>query len=109
MISNKDDAAVKILCEQYFPGVFGYEVGRRDGVPLKPAPDVVERLLADLGIAKSEAVYIGDTEVDVATAINAGIDCVAVTWGFRDAEELIQSGARVLADDTAALRALLLA
>ena len=108
VVSNKDDEAVQVLCQQYFPGCFEFGVGKRDDIPLKPAPDVVLRLLENLGVAKSKAVYIGDTEVDVETAANAGIDCIAVTWGFRDEAFLRAHGATALARDVEALRALLL-
>lgn len=108
VVSNKDDEAVQVLCQQYFPGCFEFAVGKRDDIPLKPAPDVVLRLLENLGVSKSKAVYIGDTEVDVETAANAGIDCIAVTWGFRDEAFLRTHGATALARDVEALRALLL-
>lgn len=108
VVSNKDDAAVKILSEQYFPGIFSCSVGRRDGVREKPAPDTVEKVLSHLGLSSSEAVYIGDSDVDVATAENAGMDGIAVTWGFRDEAFLRAHGATVLAGDAGELRALLL-
>ena len=108
VVSNKDDEAVQILCQQYFPGCFEFGVGKRDDIPLKPAPDVVLRLLENLGVAKSKAVYIGDTEVDVETAANAGIDCIAVTWGFRDPDFLEECGAKCLAGNARELRERLL-
>ena len=83
-------------------------MGERQGMATKPAPDMVQAVLTKLGVDKSEAVYIGDSEVDVATAKNSGLDLIAVTWGFRD-EELLQSlGAEKLAHNTYELRDMLL-
>ena len=73
----------------------------------KPAPDMVNDALAALGADKSRAVYVGDSEVDIETARNAGIPCISVTWGFRDREQLLEAGAAELAADAGELRALL--
>ena len=93
VVSNKADYAVKALCEQYFSGIFDEAVGERVGIARKPAPDTVNEVLKSLQIEKSQAVYIGDSEVDVQTAQNAEMDCIAVDWGFRDREVLIEAGA----------------
>ena len=60
---------------------------------------MVEEALSALGFDKSDAVYIGDSEVDLMTAKNSGLPCIAVTWGFKTKEFLIKSGAKVLVDD----------
>ena len=99
VVSNKDDYAVKSLVDEYFSGLFDFSLGRRDGVRKKPAPDMVEEALSALGFDKSDAVYIGDSEVDLMTAKNSGLPCIAVTWGFKTKEFLIESGAKVLVDD----------
>jgi len=96
VVSNKGDYAVQILCEQYFPGIFDIAVGAREGVARKPAPDTVNEVLKNLQMDKSQAVYIGDSEVDVQTAQNAGMDCIAVDWGFRDKEILEKAGAETI-------------
>lgn len=96
VVSNKADAAVKALCEQYFPGMLDEAVGERAGIARKPAPDTVNEVLKSLQIDKSRAVYIGDSEVDVQTARNAELDCIAVDWGFRDASVLKEAGAEVI-------------
>ena len=96
VVSNKADYAVKALCEQYFPGYFDEAVGERTGIARKPAPDTVNEVLKNLQADKSQAVYIGDSEVDVQTAQNAELDCIAVDWGFRDAEVLKNAGAEVI-------------
>ena len=87
IVSNKPDSAVKPLCEQYFPGL--YTLGERADCPRKPAPDMVYKAMADLGV--ETCIYVGDSEVDVATAKNAGVKCLSVLWGFRDREELEQA------------------
>ncbi len=84
VVSNKADFAVQILIADYFDGLFDYAVGERDGIRRKPYPDSVDSALEFLGVDKSKAVYVGDSEVDVETARNSGLPCVAVTWGFRD-------------------------
>lgn len=96
VVSNKADFAVKALCEQYFPGLLDEAVGERAGIARKPAPDTVNEVLKNLQIDKSQAVYIGDSEVDVLTAQNAELDCIAVNWGFRDTQILKEAGAEII-------------
>lgn len=103
VVSNKPDGAVKPLCARYFPGLFDAAVGERTGVARKPAPDSVNAVLAELGFDRSEAVYIGDSEVDIATAWNAGMACFSVDWGFRPREELLANGAKLIASTPQAL------
>ena len=84
IVSNKPDVAVKPLCNQYFPGI--YARGESEDCPRKPAPDMVFKTMAELGV--DSCVYVGDSEVDVLTAKNAGVPCLSVLWGFRDREEI---------------------
>lgn len=98
VVSNKLDRAVQDLVVRYFDGLFDYALGEVEGVARKPEPDMVYRTLEKLKIDKAEAVYIGDSDVDVATAFNSGLNCIAVTWGFRDRELLIEKGASTFAD-----------
>ena len=93
IVSNKLQAGVDELYATYFRGVVDVAVGEREGIRRKPAPDMVELALRELGADKSEAVYVGDSEVDVATAHNSGLPCISVLWGFRDKEQLIEAGA----------------
>lgn len=93
VLSNKPNFAVQILCERYFGGVFDSAAGEKAGVPRKPAPDALYTILADYSVSVSDAVYIGDSEVDIETAKNANMDCISVTWGFRDGDFLAASGA----------------
>jgi phosphoglycolate phosphatase len=99
VVSNKADFAVQKLCEKYFDGMFDDCVGERSGVPRKPAPDSVYGILDKLGVAAEDAVYVGDSDVDIATARNAGLDEILVSWGFRGREFLLEHGAKVVVDE----------
>lgn len=99
VVSNKADFAVQKLAEQYFPGSFDTVLGETEGLARKPAPDMAEEVLRRLGVKKSDAVYVGDSEVDLVTARNTGIDCISVTWGFRDRRVLEEYGAVCFADN----------
>lgn len=98
VVSNKADDAVRALCDAYFPETFDLAVGEREGIARKPAPDSVNEVLRQLCVRREDAVYVGDSEVDIQTAQNASMDAWIVTWGFRDAEYLMAQGARQLAD-----------
>ncbi|MBR2683522.1 MAG: HAD family hydrolase [Atopobiaceae bacterium] len=98
VVSNKGDFAVQDLVKLYFPGEFDFAVGERKGIRRKPAPDTVLAALEALDVAPADAVYVGDSEVDVATAEASGLDCIIVTWGFRDLDTLIAAGAEVIVD-----------
>ena len=92
--SNKYHEATLKLVRHFFPSIrFVAIYGQRDGVPIKPAPDVVYDILHDTGIAKEDTLYVGDSGVDMQTARNAGVESIGVTWGFRSAEELHENGA----------------
>ena len=92
VVSNKLDAGVKGLCEKYFPGLT-CAFGVNNESERKPAPANVFKALSKLKVEKSEALYVGDSEVDVQTAQNAGLEMVGVTWGYRSRETLVSSGA----------------
>ncbi len=97
IVSNKPDAAVQDLHRRFFSAAgIDIAVGERDGVPRKPDPAAVFAALARLGAEPSEAVYVGDSEVDLETARRAGLPCIAVAWGFRDEGELIAAGAHTI-------------
>lgn len=97
VVSNKADFAVQTLCRDYFPGLVDCAVGERAGIPKKPAPDSVQEVLRALKISWEQAVYVGDSEVDVVTARNAGMDSILVLWGFRDRQTLERAGAKTFA------------
>lgn len=96
VVSNKADAAVQDLCVQYFPGLFDLAIGERPEIAKKPAADMVNLALEQLQISKEKAVYIGDSDVDVATAGNSNLDMIAVDWGFRTREFLVEQGANII-------------
>lgn len=98
VLSNKNDDAVVALCEAHFPNCFEFTQGMRPGVAPKPAPDALFALCTRMGINPEDAVYIGDSEVDVKTAQAAGMRLVAVTWGFRSREMLAKTGAKEMID-----------
>ena len=99
IVSNKPDSAVKPLCEQYFPGI--YALGERSDCPRKPAPDMVYKAMADIGV--ETCIYVGDSEVDVETAKNAGVKCLSVLWGFRDKDVIEQAGGKYFCEETSHL------
>lgn len=92
--SNKDEADVKKLADMHFPALFDAIMGNSPIIHRKPAPDMLERILHILSIPKEQAVYIGDSEVDIETAQNAGIPCISVAWGFRNPDFLSLHGAK---------------
>lgn len=100
VVSNKADFAVQELMKQYFPGVYDAALGETEGMARKPAPDMVEQVLKRLGAEKENALYVGDSEVDIETARNTGIPCISVTWGFREKSVLAKQGAVCFAENT---------
>ncbi|MEG1633220.1 MAG: HAD family hydrolase [Oscillospiraceae bacterium] len=108
VVSNKPDGAVKSLCADFFPGLLSAAIGERPGIKRKPAPDTLLSAMAELKALPSRTVYVGDSEVDIATAKNAGVRCVSVLWGFRTARQLTAAGATAAASDTHELYSLLL-
>lgn len=99
IVSNKLDIAVKALSESYFPGLIPVAIGEQEGMARKPAPDMVFKALAELGVTAEGAVYVGDSDVDLTTAQNAGLPCIAVSWGFRGRDFLLAHGAALVVDD----------
>lgn len=97
VVSNKLQAGVDELFQAYFKDTMEVGVGERIGIPRKPAPDMVDIALRELKVSKDEAIYIGDSDVDIMTARNAGLPCISVLWGFRDRDFLTQHGATTFA------------
>lgn len=97
IVSNKLDSAVKALSDIYFKGLVDVAVGEKEGVERKPAPDTVNEVLRELQITSDEAIYVGDSDVDIQTARNANMPCISVLWGFRDREFLEEHGAMLFA------------
>ena len=105
IVSNKADYAVKMLSKRWFADTVPVAIGENEaaGIRKKPAPDTVDLALRELGVSRSEAAYVGDSEVDVQTADNCSMPCLSVTWGFRDRAYLIERGATELFDTPEAL------
>ena len=96
VVSNKFDAATKALCQHFFSGLVDVAIGESERVRKKPAPDTVLEVMRQVGATKEQVVYIGDSDVDIATAANCGIPCISVLWGFRDRDFLLAHGATSL-------------
>lgn len=87
--SNKYHSATQKLIAHYFPNIrFEVVLGHREGVPAKPHPQIVDDIIAHTGVLKEDILYVGDTSVDMQTAVNAGVDVIGVSWGYRPREEL---------------------
>ena len=93
VVSNKFQEGTEYLIGRFFPGIpFVSILGNRPGYPLKPDPEIVQEVLSRAGVSQEEAMLVGDSPTDMRTALNGGIDALAVTWGYRSAEELSGNG-----------------
>lgn len=95
IVSNKPDIPVKLLCKQYFGDI--YALGETADCPRKPAPDMLFKAMKAIGV--ESCIYVGDSEVDVITAGNAGVKCLSVLWGFRDKKDMEDVGGTYFCDD----------
>lgn len=93
VVSNKADSAVQVLCKKYFGDAFDMAIGDRPDIHKKPSTDGINMILSSLNVEPELALFIGDSDVDIQTARNAEMKMIAVAWGFRDADFLIQNGA----------------
>ena len=98
VVSNKYDAAVKKLCQNYFGKYIDIAIGESTGVRKKPEIDGVMKAIKELNSSINNSIYIGDSDVDIKTAKNVGIPCISVLWGFRDKDFLIQNGGKLFAE-----------
>lgn len=105
--SNKYDSAVKKLANKYFPNLINSAFGERDGYNKKPDATQLLEFMVSNGLDKKDCVYIGDSEVDILTAKNAGVNCISVCWGFKGKEFLVKNGAKLLAETVEELDELL--
>ena len=106
-ITNKNDEPAQKLIKQFFPDVFDYVKGSVEGVERKPSPEPIEKCLYSLDIENSDTVYVGDTEVDIMTAVNSGIDSISCTWGYRSRRFLVENGALFICTEPVDLRNLM--
>ncbi len=90
VVSNKFYAATQELCRHFFGDYIDVAIGERENIRKKPAPDTVNEAIRQLGVGRENAVYIGDSDVDVMTARNSNMPCISVLWGFRDRDFLMQ-------------------
>lgn len=98
VLSNKPDPAVVKLSPQYFAGIFDIARGERRGIPRKPAPEPTLAIVREWGLSPEEVAYVGDGDTDILTAKNAGLDLIAVSWGYRGKAYLAERGAKVILD-----------
>lgn len=98
IVSNKNDEAVKELAKHYFGDHISIACGGKDGVRTKPAPDTVIAVLNETSTKPDECIYVGDSDVDIQTAKNAGTEIISVDWGFRTKEFLIENGAKTIVE-----------
>ena len=99
VISNKPQDGTTEVCKTFFSEVkFDCIFGQREGIKVKPDRECVDMTLKELGITGEEAVFVGDSDVDAMTAINAGVDGICVLWGYRPKERLVEVGAKVFAE-----------
>ena len=98
IVSNKFYAATQDLAKHFFPDTIEVAIGERENIRKKPAPDTVIEALRQLNVSKEDAVYIGDSDVDIMTAKNCGLLCISVLWGFRDKDFLIEHGGSLFVD-----------
>lgn len=100
VLSNKPNDFVKDILDTLFPNVkFSVAWGKKEGFPIKPDPASFNALINELGADKKDVVYVGDSNVDVYTAQNTGVDFIGCAWGFRGADELSESGADKIAEN----------
>ncbi len=98
VVSNKFDSAVKDLCKKYFSDFLTVAIGESPEIKRKPAPDTLYEAMKQLNSSKEDCIYVGDSDVDVNTAHNAGIPCIGVDWGFRGRQVLEDEGADYIID-----------
>ena len=108
VVSNKDDYAVQDLCQKYFGNIFDAVYGVLSDADKKPSPNMVNAVLSKLKTERKDAVYIGDSDVDIKTAANSFMKCISVDWGFRDKNFLLENGASVIVSSNEELKNIIL-
>jgi phosphoglycolate phosphatase len=100
IVSNKAHFGVQELEKQYFKGVIDFALGEMENIAKKPAPDMVNVVIEKLQLKDKNVLYVGDSDVEIMTAKNSGLDIICVDWGFREREFLIQNGAKTIVSNT---------
>lgn len=103
VVTNKPDAHAHKVVERFYGSDFGYILGTREEFPTKPSPEMVYHAMKQLGADPHATLFVGDSDVDIKTARNAGLPGIIVTWGFCTLEELHRSGAEYLVSTPAEL------
>ena len=98
VLSNKPHEAARPVVERYYPGLFHQVQGALPGVPVKPDPTLLHRLMGELGATPADTLFVGDSNVDIRTAKNGGLTGCGVLWGFRTRAELEAEGADFIAE-----------
>lgn len=99
VLSNKQHPFVRRIIESTFPGVFASVYGNEPGIPTKPDARAMDRLLGELGVEAAECAFVGDSDIDMQSARNAGMLPIGVLWGYRGRDVLEAAGAKVLCDE----------
>jgi len=108
VLSNKPEEFTTVIVEHFFPLTPWTALrGARPGIPIKPAPDAALDIAREWELPPEQIVFVGDTSTDVLTAVNAGMPCIGVTWGFRDRDELLAHGAKWIVDHPSEIPAVL--
>jgi len=102
--TNKNEDISKVVCKKYFDGLVDMVAGGREDTPIKPDPSGVNRILSELKIKDRAALYVGDSDVDIMTGKNSGLDVASVCWGFRGEEFLREHGAKSIFDSVEKLK-----
>ena len=108
VLSNKAHALAGPVVEHYYPGVFAVIQGALPGVPAKPDPTLLHRLMEKLGAKREFTLFVGDSDVDILTGKNGGLGTCGVLWGFRSRHELEQAGAEHIVETPEQLAELIL-
>ena len=108
VLSNKADVMAGPVVEHYYPGIFPVVQGALPGLPTKPDPTLLHKLMERLGATREDTLFVGDSNVDIRTAKNGGLTGCGVLWGFRSREELEAAGADVIVSTPQELQDLIL-
>ncbi len=108
VLSNKADVMAGPVVEHYYPGIFPVVQGALPGLPTKPDPTLLYKLMERLGATREDTLFVGDSNVDIRTAKNGGLTGCGVLWGFRSREELEAAGADVIVSTPQELQDLIL-
>lgn len=98
VVTNKFNIAAQDIINKHFPNIFDVVLGESSNLRRKPYPDMCEYVLKELGIDAIDALYVGDSDVDILTAHNANLKCISCSWGFKTKNELIGYNANIIID-----------